>query len=177
MKKSASASQVTSTTMALPDKKKVKGHLRGHLSALGAYEMASDEVEYVGKARQCVVFVCRLRAHQRSKREGPFPIPDRLGVPGPLITGPLPRVRVIRQLCPVPKCRLKFSIQTQRSSPLPRQRPGREPLERVILCGSQTTTAMTTYSTRRTTIRPSRSMQTRYSVCSLCSLFSFSPQS
>jgi hypothetical protein len=80
------------------DKKKAEGHLRWHLSALGAYEMAGNEFEYVGKARQCVVFVLPVESARQGVKRGaePIPNPGRIGAPGPLITGgpTHPRVRI-----------------------------------------------------------------------------------
>lgn len=54
------------------EQEKANGHLGGHLSALVAYEMTGNKFEYVGKVRQCVVFVLPVESALKGvKREGP----------------------------------------------------------------------------------------------------------
>ena len=66
--------QVASTQQGHSRKrKKVEGHLRWHLSALMAYEMAGNEFEYVGKARQCVVFVLPVESVLKGVKRGAHP--------------------------------------------------------------------------------------------------------
>lgn len=65
--------------------------------------MTGNEFEYVGKARQCGVFVLPVESALKGVKErGAAParlLPRVVGNPGPLITGPashFARVRVIR---------------------------------------------------------------------------------
>jgi hypothetical protein len=82
------------------EQEKVEWHLWRHLSALVAYETAGNEFEYVGKARQCAVFVLPVESALKGVKRGAHPDsrrtrPRRHSRPG--LTGPpTPHVRVIR---------------------------------------------------------------------------------